>query len=115
MYADGTRDQTFDTGTGPDAFVSSVVLQPDGKIIVAGAFYNYNGTSVPRIIRLNTDGSPDQQFAISLPTNYYAAAVLLQPDGKVIAGGGYTDLNEGQHALDHPVRNQRRYGPDVQR
>ena len=32
----------------PDVLVNSIVLQPDGKILVGGAFTNYAGSEQPR-------------------------------------------------------------------
>lgn len=92
---DGSRDMSFDIGTGPNSYVNSVVVQPDGKILVGGTFDTFNGISAPRLVRLNMDGSVDGTFSASMPTPLpYIVALALQPDGKVIAGGGYTDVNE---------------------
>ncbi len=91
---DGSRDLTFDIGTGPDSYVNSVVVQPDGKILVGGTFNTFNGISAPRIVRLNTDGSVDATFNATPSVTPYVNALALQPDGKVIACGAYTDVDE---------------------
>ena len=66
--ADGDLDTTFSgdgilttaIGAGNDA-ASSVVLQSDGKIVVAG--YSYNGSNYDiAVVRYNTDGSLDTSF-----------------------------------------------------
>jgi hypothetical protein len=44
--------------------VSALALQSDGKIIVGGNFSTYNMISANKIIRLNTDGSNDTDFAM---------------------------------------------------
>jgi uncharacterized delta-60 repeat protein len=63
LNSNGTYDNTFNVGTGfgtaVDAYVQTIVIQSDGKIVVSGAFTTYNGTTVNRILRLNTDGSID--------------------------------------------------------
>jgi uncharacterized delta-60 repeat protein len=63
LNSNGTYDNTFNVGTGfgtaVDAYVETIVIQSDGKIVVSGAFTTYNGTTCNRIIRLNTDGSID--------------------------------------------------------
>lgn len=75
---------------------SKIVLQPDGKILVEGKFYPVNQSYAGRkIIRLNTDGSKDTTFNIgetgfSLNGIY---AVTLQPDGKILVGGYFVELN----------------------
>ena len=64
----GSLDSTFssngiqqtDLGNSED-IGSSVAVQSDGKIVVAGSVYNYANTDFV-IIRYNTDGSPDVSF-----------------------------------------------------
>lgn len=56
LDATGALDPTFDPGTGftdPGARALDAVLQPDGKILVAGAFAHYNGSSRVGILRLH--------------------------------------------------------------
>jgi uncharacterized delta-60 repeat protein len=60
--ADGTMDTTFNTGSGANNIIYGIDLQPDGKILVSGAFTTFNGVTVGRIARLNADGSLDQNF-----------------------------------------------------
>jgi uncharacterized delta-60 repeat protein len=68
---DGTLDETFDPGLGADRTVSSVVLQSDGKLVVGGAFTNFNGTDCGGIVRLNTDGALDSSFNVVVePINW---------------------------------------------
>lgn len=74
----------------------SVLLQPDGKVIVAGyAKYGVIASEDFAIARYNTDGSLDNTFGssgkvitevASLATDK-AYASILQPDGKVILAG----------------------------
>jgi len=99
LNADGTRDTTFTTNTGTGAAVPiyAVVVQSDGKIVLGGAFTTWNGTTVNRIVRLNSDGTRDTVFTTNTGTaasvgNIYALAV--QPsDGKIILGGNVTTWN----------------------
>src|SRR5256885_1087418 len=67
-------------------------LQPDGKIVLAGS--TTAGADVFALARLNPGGSPDAAFGsggvvtTAFPTGYsQARAVLVQPDGKVVAAG----------------------------
>jgi uncharacterized delta-60 repeat protein len=62
LNTDGTRDNTFDIGTGFNDFVQKISIQSNGKIICGGQFTTYNGVSVNRIIRLTTDGTRDNTF-----------------------------------------------------
>lgn len=53
---------SFDPGSGVSGTVNAVVLQPDGKVIIAGAFTTVKGLARPGIARLNADGSGDSSF-----------------------------------------------------
>ena len=80
-------DDGFDPGIGPDAGVSCVALQPDGKVFVGGLFDQYNnGTFMSlRAARLNADGSLDESFS---PDNGAIGGsitdILIQNDGKIL-------------------------------
>jgi uncharacterized delta-60 repeat protein len=88
LNADGSLDTTFDPGVGPSSTVSAVAVQPDGKIIIAGAFTFVSGISRNRVARLNADGTVDTSFVSPVPSFLSnASALVLQPDGKVIVGG----------------------------
>lgn len=88
LNANGSLDNSFNPGTGTDGSVSSVALQPDGKVLIAGYFTAVNGTNRNGLARLNSNGSLDGGF------NPATAGwpLALQPDGKVLVGG-YTRLN----------------------
>jgi uncharacterized delta-60 repeat protein len=93
LNSDGTLDTSFDPGTGADNTISKCVLQPDGKIIIAGNFTTYNGTSRVRIARLNTDGTLDTSFDPGTGANAYILAASIQTDGNIIIGGSFTTYN----------------------
>jgi uncharacterized delta-60 repeat protein len=89
--ANGTRDTTFNTGTGFNAFGYTAVTQSDGKYIVGGSFSTYSGSSANRgIARLNTNGTLDLTFNDGAGFNQLVSAVAMQSDGKIIAGGNFT-------------------------
>jgi uncharacterized delta-60 repeat protein len=81
--------------------VKSLMLQPDGKILVMGSFYQYNGSETNHLmVRLNANGSFDPSFT-ALAVNQAPGAVYmcdigasfncaaLQPDGKILVGGRF--------------------------
>ena len=71
----------------------AVAVQPDGKIVVAGATSSgYDGL----VARFNADGSPDRSFdgdgitTIDSGGIEILSDVALQPDGKIVVAGGTT-------------------------
>jgi uncharacterized delta-60 repeat protein len=114
LDANGNFDNSFD-GDGirifdvPDSTydaITSLAIQPDGKIIAGG----YCVTSLSEkfcLARFNSDGSLDTTFNSSdtpgyriqdLSTNReLAKAMILQPDGKIILGGTCIDGSGNQH------------------
>lgn len=87
LNTDGTADGSFITGTGFDSHVLSLLLQPDGKIIIGGLFVTYQGVAVNNILLLNADGS----LAFSgTGCNGGVYGMAFQPDGKLIMVGNFT-------------------------
>jgi uncharacterized delta-60 repeat protein len=93
LNANGSVDETFDIGNGFNGIVFSIVLQSDGKILVGGEFSSYNGETSNRIIRLNANGSVDETFDIGSGFNSNVFSIVLQSDGKILVGGGFTSYN----------------------
>jgi hypothetical protein len=60
LFQDGK--DTFNLGTSFNGKVYCSLLQPDGKILLGGAFTSFNGVTANRLIRLNNDGSIDASF-----------------------------------------------------
>ena len=97
LNTDFSIDTTFSTniGTGANSIVESIMIQSDGKIVCVGAFSDFNGVSVGRIIRLNTDGTEDTTFTTNVGTASGSALydVKIQNDGKIIVAGAFTTWN----------------------
>ncbi|MFN5458681.1 MAG: hypothetical protein ACK5AY_02105, partial [Bacteroidota bacterium] len=93
LNTDGSLDTGFDPGSGFDNPIYSVILQPDGKILVGGWFNMYNGNSHSDIVRLNSDGSIDNSFSTGTGFDYGVEALCLQSDGKIIVAGYFTTYN----------------------
>uniref|UniRef100_UPI002FDAB7AB ELWxxDGT repeat protein n=1 Tax=Flavobacterium sp. TaxID=239 RepID=UPI002FDAB7AB len=95
LRADGTLDTSFNPGDGADGRVESIVLQPDGKILVGGYFTTFDGENSKKIARLNSNGSFDASFNIGNGVdNGGVETIALQPDGKILIGGGFGTVNE---------------------
>lgn len=86
---DGSLDTTFDPGTGPNGGVFALALQPDGKILLGGAFIDVGGAIQDgyMIARMNANGSPDPGFHPLGGASQHVRALALQPDGKIMIGG----------------------------
>jgi uncharacterized delta-60 repeat protein len=97
---DGSLDPTFGAGgkvrTEGTGLAHAVVLQPDGKIVVAGA----SGAFV--VARYHPDGSLDSSFGaggvvqtdVDPEGSDRATAVALQEDGKIVVGGYTRPIDE---------------------
>ena len=106
LNPDGSVDTSFGGGDGLatasfglspyfDSMPETLVLQPDGRILVAGHASTDNGSDFA-LARFNTDGSLDQTFGggdglvttdFSPGTSETLTGLALQPDGKIIAVG----------------------------
>jgi uncharacterized delta-60 repeat protein len=93
-----TLDQTFNVGSG-FGFLGGlnngplqIVKQANGKIVVAGSFFSYDGindSNRSRIIRLNPDGSRDYTFNFNgaFYNNNTILSIDTQTDGKILVAG----------------------------
>lgn len=93
LNADGSLDASFDPGTGANGGVLSLALQPDGKVVVAGLFTLFNGSAHTRVVRLNANGATDAGFHAGTGADREVYSLALQPDGKVLMAGFFTDVN----------------------
>lgn len=85
LNSDGSLDESFDPGFGFNGDVADVAVQPDGKIVAAGAFTAFNGTPCGPVLRLNPDGSIDSGFTVPSSLNgSQVRRIVLQGDGKLI-------------------------------
>lgn len=124
LNANGTLDNTFDSDgkvttdfAGWDAnnsndYATSVAIQADGKILVAGygMFLGTNGFSTVEefaLARYNPDGSLDTSFdtdgkvhtRFSNTTSGNAYAVTIQPDGNILLAGFSQQSNTKNFAM----------------
>jgi uncharacterized delta-60 repeat protein len=96
LLVDGSVDPSFDPGANGPVFV--IVVQTDGRILVAGAFTTIGGggagtTARNFLARLNADGSVDAGFNPGV--NAGVSAIALQPDGRILVGGDFTMIGGG--------------------
>ena len=97
-----TAEGNLDTAYNPNANgnVLTSVLQPDGRLIIGGAFTTLqpNGaadwTLRKYAARLNVDGTVDAAFNLDLSelAGNRVDSLRLQSDGRLIIGGAFTSL-----------------------
>ena len=94
----GTGKVVTPLGPSPTDTGRAVVIQPDGKIILAGNAYAYPGSNSYNydfaLARFTSAGALDGTFGTNgkvltsfTSSSDYAIAVALQPDGGIVAGG----------------------------
>jgi uncharacterized delta-60 repeat protein len=93
LNADGSLDPSFAPTSGANNAIESITLQPNGRIVIGGNFTIVNGVVRNRIARLNLDGSLDTSFAPVGGMNENVTTTALQPDGKIVVGGGFSTVN----------------------
>lgn len=101
FHEDGSLDESFGVdgiaappgGTGHDD-ARALVLQNDGKIVIAGRTRLVPEQGDMVLFRMNPDGSMDESFGDAgqvrtsfSPYEDFATALALQPDGKLVAAG----------------------------
>ncbi|HWL16972.1 MAG TPA: putative Ig domain-containing protein, partial [Opitutus sp.] len=92
LLADGRVDYSFSSDVNGQ--INALAVQPDGRIVIGGAFTAVNGTTLNRLARLNADGSPDTSFNPNLTGGLTpeVRAIALQLNGQIVVGGGFTTV-----------------------
>jgi uncharacterized delta-60 repeat protein len=93
LNTDGSEDNTVTFSLPVPGKVAAIALQSDGKAIVSGDFKYLNGTTLPTIGRLNTDGTTDATFVTGTGFSSRPSELRVQADGKILAFGSFTSYN----------------------
>ena len=94
INSDGAVDASFNPN--PNGAVTSLAVQPDGQILAGGTFTtlqaNATGASISRngFARVAANGALDPNF--NPDVNGGIATIVARPDGTVVIGGGFTEL-----------------------
>jgi uncharacterized delta-60 repeat protein len=96
LQQSGAPDSEFSVGTvayasqyGSSGFIDIALLQPNGRLLVAGGFRTYNGQIRNSLVQLNVDGTVDSSFSI----------------GKGFVGTGLSATDPGQVQQLQPLPN----------
>jgi uncharacterized delta-60 repeat protein len=104
---DGSLDNTFGSGgmvvttivgNGGNQYAADVVVQPDGKILLAGTYIGAPNDHDFALLRYDANGNLDTSFdtdgiaVLDLgSTNERAEGLAIQPDGKILVAGATTN------------------------
>lgn len=89
----GGEDRTFDVRLsggwpGQPNSVHQIVVQPDGRLLIAGTFTVVNGAVRRSLARLESNGRLDASFNANQGADAPVLALLPLADGSLVAGGG---------------------------
>ena len=110
LKPDGAFDPTFrsEVRLCSDCDVRTLVLDPQGRILIGGRFDRLNDTSQTLVARVNPDGTLDSTFQASMykypetGEGEFVSGMALQPDGRLLIAGFLTRIN------GHEVRSAAR-------
>jgi uncharacterized delta-60 repeat protein len=100
LNANGTLDTSFTTHVFDvppiytiTARVQAILVQPDGKMVLAGQSSLNGGPSGGYVLRLNTNGTSDTAFSTGGIGGGPVTTLALQGDGKILVGGLFSSVN----------------------
>jgi uncharacterized delta-60 repeat protein len=107
---DGNLDPGFDSSLEANQLIHVLMRQPDGRILVAGAFTEIGGKVRDGIARLFANGELDESFDPGTTPEYDPGlrvgqpvlSLALQSDGRILAGGNFSGM--GGRSRPHVLR-----------
>lgn len=93
--ADGTLDQSFNAGSGADDGIYKITYNATtGKLLLTGAFKNFNNVPANGVVMLNPDGTVDNSFHLGETTGGRANYAGQLDNGKILVSGRFTAYNQ---------------------
>jgi uncharacterized delta-60 repeat protein len=97
LQTNGWLDTTFNNvlDGGVNGFVTAIVIDTNGNIIIGGSFSSYDGNLVgaPNIARLTPSGALDTNFNTGIGFNSSVYALAIDTNGNILVGGDFTSYN----------------------
>ena len=94
LLPDGAVDNAFAVGTlGLVGYAPALTVQPDGGILLAGNFTQFNGQPSPGLVRVLPSGVRDPAAALGADMTGVPNAICLLQDGSALVCGSFTSFN----------------------
>lgn len=91
MAPPGSVDLGFHAEVNGEVWTTAV--QPDGKIVIAGAFTQVDGVAMNGVARLDAQGRLDATFDVGVGLDGRVRCVAIQEDGKILVGGEFSSVS----------------------
>jgi hypothetical protein len=96
LTSNGSLDPTFNPGLGADSTVSTIAVQPNGRVLIGGSFTTFNNTRRIRLARLLADGALDTTFDPGLGATETVTSIAVETGGNIVIGGGFLRIDNQQ-------------------
>lgn len=93
LTANGNYSEFLDAYFGAVGSITTLAVQPDGKVLFAGDFNRVSGVLRRDIVRVNADGTLDASFNATVKIDAPITKIVVQPDGKILLAGSFTVNN----------------------
>jgi uncharacterized delta-60 repeat protein len=90
---DGEIEEDFPEELDINGRITKLEVLPDGKMLVAGAFTQWEGLARNRMARLNPDFSLDMEFNPAAEPDHVIQTFKLLDDGKIVVSGFFKNIS----------------------
>ena len=94
LLSGGKVDPAFSPGVVQGVAIRTITAYSEGTVLVGGQFSSIGGVPRNRLARLTSDGSVDATFDPGAGADNEVFGLAVQPDGRVVVGGQFTNLNQ---------------------
>lgn len=93
LSSTGALESGFLPTSGADNTVHDIKFTTDGRIVIVGAFSNFNGTPASRVAKLEASGALNSAFDSGSGASATVNTVAVLPDGKFLLGGNFSTFD----------------------
>jgi uncharacterized delta-60 repeat protein len=93
LQTNGNVDTGFNVGAGANNTGYSLIEDSSGNIYFGGVFTSYKGTTINRIVKIDSSGDIDTSFNVGNGTNSNIYKLKQDSDGKILLGGAFSSYN----------------------